>query len=553
MVGRLAHGPQDLPGYNRSHSEDATLVYLDPPFNSNQDYNVLFAERDGSRSAAQIRAFTDTWRWDAEARRQYDELTTGPASRAAQALLALHNFLGPTDMLAYLSMMAPRLIELRRVLKPTGSLYLHCDPTASPYLRFILDSVFGPEHFTNEIVWKRSDPKGHAFSRFPSAHDILLLYSKGDEPTWHTQYMTYDPSYIESHYTGVEAGTGRQFTLSDCTNPNPDRPNLTYEWKGVTKVWRWTKERMQRLDAEGRLVYTKSGAPRYKRYLDEMPGTPVTSVWDDIPFVNSQAKERLGYPTQKPEALLERIIAASSNEGDTVLDPFCGCGTTISAAQRLGRRWIGIDITHLAINLIRSRLADAFPSGLDYRVVGEPEDLQGAETLAKSDRYQFQWWALGKIEARAVPEERKKGADSGIDGKLFFREKENGPVKLMVLQVKSGGLKLGEVRDFAHVIERENAQVGVLLTLDEPTREMRAEAGGLGFYKPEYRLDPEADTKYDRYQILTIRELFEGKRPQYPPFRNVTFKAAPVAKVAPKGPKARTKKLSEHVSEGPEE
>jgi len=449
---------------------------------------------------------------------------------------------GESDMLAYLSMMAPRLVELRRVLKPTGSIYLHCDPTASHYLKVLMDAVFGPENLRNEIAWVRSLPHGNARLQFGASHDILLFYGRGPITTWNGSFAPHRQEYLDQFYRFRESD-GRVYRLISCINPNPDRPNLTYEWKGVTRVWKYTHDRMQRMDDEGLLVYSKNGIPQYKGYLDSMKGNPVQDVWTDIPPLMGSAQERLGYPTQKPEALLQRIIEASSNPGDTVLDPFCGCGTTIAAAQKLGRRWVGIDITHLAITLIRSRLADAFPTGLDYRVVGEPADLHGAETLAKSDRYQFQWWALGKIGARPVAEERKKGAGSGIDGKLFFREKENGPVKLMVLQVKSGGLKLGEVRDFAHVIEREKAQVGVLLTLDEPTREMRTEAGGLGFYKPEYRLDP--DAKYDRYQILTIRELFDGRRPQYPPFRNVTFKAAPVAMPVPKGPKARTKKLSE--------
>jgi site-specific DNA-methyltransferase (adenine-specific) len=524
-------------------SASIDLVYLDPPFNSNQDYNVLFSERDGSHSAAQIRAFTDTWRWDAGARHQYDEVTTGPATRTAQALLSLHDFLGENDMLAYLSMMAPRLIELRRVLKDTGSIYLHCDPTASHYLKVLMDSTFGPENLRNEIVWRRSHPKGLAFTRFARNHDVILYYAKDHEHlTWNPQYLKHSEDAKLTQYR-LQDSNGKHYQLTSLLNPNPARPNLTYEFKGVTRVWRWTKERMLEADAHGLIIVPKGGEgiPRFKRYLDDQEGIPVSDFWDDIGVVSGD--ERLGYPTQKPEALLARIVEASSKPGDTVLDPFCGCGTTISTAQWLQRRWVGIDITHLAITLIRSRLADAFPKGLDYRVVGKPADLQGAETLAKSDRYQFQWWALGVIGAGPAQEERRKGADSGIDGKLLFREKENGSVKIMVIQVKSGGLKLGEVRDFGRVIEREKAQVGVLLTLDEPTRDMRAEAATLGYYKPEYRLDP--DAKFDRYQILTIRELLGGKRPQYPPFRNVTFKAAQLAKPAPKLSRARTKRLSE--------
>jgi hypothetical protein len=300
---------------------------------------------------------------------------------------------------------------------------------------------------------------------------------------------------------------------------------------------------MEELIREGRVIQTTPGAvPQYKRYLDEMPGVPLQDLWTDLGVVAAQAAERLGYPTQKPEALLERVIRTSSNPGDTVLDPFCGCGTTVAAAQKLGRRWVGIDITHLAITLIKSRLDDAYGDRVSYVVVGEPADVAGADALAKQDRYQFQWWALGKIGARPVAEERKKGADTGIDGKLFFREKQGGTVKTIVIQVKSGGLKLSEVRDFGRVIEREKAQIGVLLTLDEPTRDMLTEAASMGYYKPEYQLSP--DYKFERYQILSIRQLFEGVKPQFPPFRNVTFKAAPEAPVVKAKPRHRMTRLS---------
>jgi DNA modification methylase len=520
-------------------SESVDLVYLDPPFNSNQDYNVLFGEQDGSRSAAQIQAFSDTWRWDVAARRTFDE-TVEKGGKAAEALTAFRSLVGESDMLAYLSMMAPRLAELRRVLRSTGTIYLHCDPTASHYLKILMDSVFGPQNFRNEIVWERSHPKGLAFTRFARNHDTILAYAKDSaEVRWNPQYLPYSEEALRDQYR-MEDSDGRKFQLTSLLNPNPDRPNLTYEFKGVTRVWRWTRERMQAEDAKGRIIVPREGkgVPRYKRYLDEQEGVPVSDFWGDLGIVSGD--ERLGYPTQKPEVLLDRIIEASSKEGDTVLDPFCGCGTTIASAQRLGRRWIGIDVTHLAITLIRSRLADSYGERVSYKVEGEPADLAGAEALSKLDRYQFQWWALGKIGARPVAEERKKGADSGIDGKLFFREKENGAIKTLVIQVKSGTLKLGEVRDFGRVIEREKAQIGVLLTLDEPTREMRTEAASMGFYKPEYRLSPE--DKFDRYQIISIRQLFDGAKPQFPPFRNVTFKPAPEA--ARTKPKGRIKKLS---------
>lgn len=501
------------------------LIYLDPPFKSDQDYNVLFREHTGVRSAAQIKAFEDTWQWDRAAAAAYHEIVEHGPERVSKAMQAFRTMLGDSDMLAYLSMMAPRLVELRRVLKPTGSIYLHCDPTASHYLKMLMDAVFGPVNFRNEIIWRRSDPKGHAFSRYPTAHDVLLYFAKADRAVWHTQFKSYDLDYLDSHYSYVEEATGRRYTLSDCTNPNKNRPNLTYDWNGIVKVWRWTNERMQHYHNEGRLVYTRSGMPRYKRYLDEMPGAAVTTVWDDIPFINSQAREHLGYPTQKPEAILERIIKASSNEGDLVLDPFCGCGTAIAVAQRLHRRWVGIDITHLAISLIKHRLHSAFGDAVSYDLIGEPVSLPDAEALAKQDPYQFQWWALGLVGAR--PAEQKKGADKGVDGRLYFHDDESGQTKQIILSVKSGHVSSKDVRDLGHVRSREGADIGVLITLQEPTPPMRSEAAGAGFY-PSPALE---SVPFPRLQILTIAELLAGKGIAYPRHRvRVTFKRAPKAK-----------------------
>jgi DNA modification methylase len=440
----------------------------------------------------------------------------------------MRGFLGDNDMMAYLAMMAIRLIELHRVLKATGSLYLHCDPTASHYLKILMDGVFGPQSFRNEIIWRRADPKGHAFTRYPSTHDVLLYCAKGDNPVWHTQHRGYSESYLASHYSNVEEETGRRYTLSDCTNPNPNRPNLTYEWQGITRVWRWTPEKMRQLHDDGRLVYTKSGMPRYKRYLDEMPGRVVTTLWDDIPFINSQAAERLGYPTQKPEALLERIIEASSNPGATVLDPFCGCGTAVATAQKLGRRWIGIDITHLAVNLIKHRLHDAFGDSIEgtYQVVGEPASLSGAEELAATDAYQFQWWALGLVKAR--PAEGKKGADRGIDGRLYFHDDKSGKTKQVIFSVKAGKTGPQHVRDLRGVIEREagsGAVIGVLISMQEPTQPMRTEAASAGFYESPF------GTRHPRLQLLTVADLLDGKRVDYPRSdADQTFKRAPKAK-----------------------
>jgi site-specific DNA-methyltransferase (adenine-specific) len=503
----------------RRHIKDETvdLVYLDPPFKSDQNYNVLFAAKDGTESAAQIQAFEDTWHWDEAAARQFDE-TVEAGGSVADVMLAFRQFLGTNDMLAYLAMMAPRLVELRRVMKPTASIYLHCDPTASHYLKLLMDAVFGPERFRNEIVWRRSHPKGHAFTRFATSHDVILAYAKGGGAvTWHPIYV---PNPRAEEQYGLVDTSGRRYQLTSLLNPNPDRPNLTYEFKGVTKVWRWTRERMEEADRQGLIVVPKAGKgiPRFKRYLDEQEGIPVGDFWDDIPIASGA--ERLGYPTQKPETLLERIIAASSNEGDVVLDPFCGCGTTIAAAQKLNRRWIGIDVTHLAIGLIKSRLTTAYGTDAKYDVIGEPTTVEGAERLAQDDPYQFQHWALGLVGARAA--ELKKGADKGIDGRLFFKYGPDDKHKQIVISVKAGALHATYVRDLRGVLEREQAEAGVLISFEEPTRKMREEAASAGFFESPWG-------KHPRLQLLTIAELLAGKGIDYPQITgaNQTYKAAP--------------------------
>jgi DNA modification methylase len=513
----------------RQHVKDESvdLVYLDPPFNSNQDYNVLFAERDGSRAAAQIKAFVDTWRWDEGAARAYQE-TVEAGGRVSQALQAFRTFLGESDMLAYLAMMAPRLVELRRVMKPTASIYLHCDPTASHYLKMLMDSVFGPENFIAEITWKRTNVHSDA-KRWSPVADVILQFGRTQNVTWKPSYQAYDEEYLRVKYRYVD-DDGRRYQLDNMTSPKP-RPNMTYEWRGFPSPplgWRYERATMERLHKEGRIWYPadKGKRPRLKRYLDEMKGTILGNVWTDIDPINSQAQERLGYPTQKPVALLERILSASSNPGDVVLDPFCGCGTTIDAAQKLGRQWIGIDVTHLAINLIKTRLRDSYGEDIakTYTVVGEPTTAEGAEDLAQSDPYQFQWWALGLVGARPV--EQKKGADKGIDGRIFFHDEQGGPTRQIVLSVKAGGLHATYVRDLAGVIGREHAEIGVLLSLEEPTKPMRKEAASAGFYSSPWGQHP-------RIQLLTVGELLAGKRIDCPPLRQTgrTFKKAPRADI----------------------
>lgn len=507
--------------------ESVDLVYLDPPFNSDANYNVLFAEKDGTQAAGQIQVFEDTWRWDESAARQFAE-TVEQGGRVADVLLAFERFLSHSDMLAYLVMMAPRLVELRRVLRDTGSIWLHCDPTASHYLKLLLDAVFGPQNFRTEVIWKRTSAHSDARRRFGDQHDVLLHFAKGPNSTFNTLYQPYSDSYLRSHYSNVDE-KGRRYTTRDLRSPHP-RPNLTYDYKGYkphANGWSVSLEKMKELDAAGLLYFpeSKAGRIRVKRFLDEMPGMSVGSVWDDISPINSQAQERLGYPTQKPEALLERIIAASCNEGDTVLDPFCGCGTTIAAAQKMQRRWIGIDITHLAISLIKVRLRDAFGDMARYQVIGEPTTAEDAAALAGSDKYQFQWWALGLVGAR--PTDQKKGADKGIDGRLYFHDGEN--ARQIIFSVKGGKLKATDVRDLRGVLDREKAEIGVLLSFEPPTKQMRTEAASAGFYKSRWGNHP-------RLQLLTVAELLDGKGIDRPPVTgsNVTYKQAPrsIKKVA---------------------
>jgi len=532
--------------------ESVQLVYLDPPFKSNQAYNVLFAEKNGSQSAAQIMAFEDTWHWDSVASSAYQEVVTS-GGRVAEAMEAFKRFLGQSDMMAYLSMMAPRLIELRRVLKPTGSIYLHCDSTASHYLKILMDSIFGPENFLNDIVWKRATTvKGNIGqgSRFFGPNtDNILFYRKTERNTFNGLFKEYSEDYVEQFFRYVEPGTGRRYRLISMTGPGgAAKGNPQFEVMGITRYWRYSKESMAELIKQGLVVQTSPGAvPQRKQYLDEGKGVAVQSLWDDIPPLQSQAKERLGYPTQKPETLLERIIRASSNEGDLVLDPFCGCGTTISVAQRLNRRWIGIDITHLAITLMKVRLKDAFGDSVVYSVIGEPRDLAGAINLAKKDKdmHQFQWWALSLVGAR--PAELKKGADKGIDGKLRFFV-EPGKAEQVIFSVKGGHVTVAHVRELAHVVAKEKAAIGVLISLEEPTGPMRAEAADAGFYISKELGNP----KYQKIQLLTIEQLLSGKKVDCPASvyhreANPTFKKAPKAKREPKQ-KEKQSKLSEHSS-----
>jgi len=530
--------------------ESVDLVYLDPPFNSNANYNVLFAAQDGSRSAAQIKAFGDTWQWDRVAAAAYEDVVER-GGEVSRAMRAFRTVLGESNMLAYLAMMAPRLVQLHRALKPTGSLYLHCDPTASHYLKLLLDAVFGPQNFRNDIIWKRKAGRGEtnaAAIRFGVTADNLLFYSKSKKAPFNRQYRESNPAYIAAKFTHDD-GDGRRYRRDNLTSPS-HRRNLVYEYKGYSpppKGWAVSRERMEEMEAEGRLYFPpdKSRRIQRKRYLDELKGETVDSLWDDIPPINSQAAERLGYPTQKPEALLERIIEASTNPGDVVLDPFCGCGTAVAVAERLDRRWVGIDITYLATNLIKSRLVQAFGENVDFSVTGEPTTAEDAAKLAKEDPYQFEAWALGLVGARTT--EKKKGTDWGVDGRLIFHEKVGGKTREVIISVKAGRVSVRDVRDLRGVVERENAEIGLLITMNEPTQPMRTEAAAADFYHSGSE-GVGSWGKHPRIQLLTVTELLEGNRIDMPPLSgNLTFRRAP--RVERRRPLARP--LFWNVSEPP--
>ena len=533
MTNRLFYGDNLEILRSREHFPDACvdLIYLDPPFNSNRNYNVLFKSESGADSEAQIRAFDDTWHWGPTAEATYEELVLHAPNKVATAIEALLNLIERNQMMAYLVMMTARLVELHRVLKPTGSLYLHCDPTASHYLKLILDTIFGGQNFRNEIVWKRTSAHNDA-KRFGKIHDVLFYYSKDARHVFFEPvYVEYSDKYLRSEFQ--QDDHGRYYKLEDLTAPYRGGEGGRFIFHGrqpgPTRMWSKNENAMEELWQEGRIKVGKDGKPLLrglKVFLDEKKGMPVQDWWDDILRVGNTAKERLGYPTQKPEALLERIIRASSNEGDVVLDPFCGCGTAIAAAHKLGRKWIGIDITHLSIALQKYRLQDMFElkSGVDYEVIGEPATVDAARELARDSdnegRYQFEWWALSLVGAKPVggqagSKKGKKGADAGIDGIInFFDEDETGkktPQKVVV-QVKSGAVKVGDIRDLNGVVEREGAAIGVFITLENPTQPMVKEALAAGVYEsPAWR------KTYRRAQILTIGDLFGGAGVDMPP------------------------------------
>jgi DNA modification methylase len=528
-------------------SESIDLVYLDPPFNSNANYNVLFRSRSGAQSRAQIEAFEDTWHWNESAETAFEDVMRSGNTNAAEMLRAMRSFLGENDMMAYIAMMCVRIIELHRVLKSTGSLYLHCDPTASAYLKILMDAVFGPERYLNEIIWRRTGSHNPRRS-FGPVHDVIHVYTKSRDYYFNIVRRPYMKGHVESRYTRQSDGR-LKFTSGGnvLTGAGVSEGASGMAWRGfnpTAKKRHWAipgfyeefmppeylalnaVEKLETLYQSDLVEIQEDVAwPIMVRFLDERDGVPLTDVWayqpytngtvwgttagidEDVAWLGPTDPDRLGYPTQKPLGLLERIIQTSSTEGAVVLDPFCGCGTTVHAAQKLGRPWVGIDITHLAIGLIERRLKDAFP-GISFEVHGTPKDIDGARDLAQRDKYQFQWWAVSMIDAQPYAG-KKKGADGGIDGLIYFRSIDK-TTERAIVSVKGGGnVGVPMIRDLKGVMDREKAPIGIFLTLSPPTRPMEAEAASAGYYE-------QGNKQYPRLQIITIEQALAGLKPAIP-------------------------------------
>ena len=540
MTNRLFYG--DNLEALRAHIKDESidLIYLDPPFNSNANYNILFKSPTGRDSDAQIEAFEDTWHWNDTAEQACDDVMKSGHTQAFELLRAMRSILGENDMMAYLAMMAVRLIELHRVLKPTGSLYLHCDPTASHYLKLLLDGVFGSMNYRNEITWKRTSRHNSA-KRWGAVHDTIFYYVRSNTAHWNGDFESYDEKYLDRFYR-FNDDKGR-FQLGDLTGAGIRHGDSGKAWCGYdpTSAGRhWAiptaairraglnsdfetlslQAKLDRLDAIGLIYWPPKGkVPRFKRYLEHNRGSAIQDVITDIGPLASQTQERLGYPTQKPLALLERIITASSNPGDVVLDPFCGCGTAVHAAEKLNRQWIGMDITHLAISLIEKRMKDAF-LGIEFAVEGRPQDLDAAFDLAERDKYQFQWWAVSMVNALPYGG-KKKGADGGVDGLIYFKPDGKRSEKAIV-SVKGGKtVSVSMIRDLHSAMERDKAIFGIFITLAKPSKVMTKEAAAVGIWESKY-----LGSKHPRLQILTIAELFQGKKPDIPWVDSSVLKSA---------------------------
>jgi len=430
------------------------------------------------------------------------------------------------ELLAYLIYMVRRLLEMKSILKPTGSIYLHCDPTASHYVKVMMDGIFGHNNFRSEIIWKRTSSHNSA-RRWGPVHDVVLFYSKSEAYTWNRVSQPYDDAYIDAFYRHRDEN-GR-YQLDNLTGAGVRSGDSGKPWRDVnpTDTGRhWAvppvpgvgekalktmsvQERLDLLNEKGLVYWPKKGAiPRFKRYLNRDLGVAAQDVISDIDPISTHAKERLGYPTQKPTALLERIIKASSNPGDVVFDPFCGCGTTIYAAESTGRQWIGCDIAILSIRLVTQVLESKYrlTKGTDFEVDGVPVSVEQAEELFKRDPFQFQHWIVEKVGGFPT---RKLVGDLGVDGRVYFETKDG--LRDMVLSVKGGGIKPSDIRDLRGVLEREtDTVIAGLLSLHEATKTMREEAAKAGTYSY-------SGVSYDRIQLLTVKQILEDKRSFHTP------------------------------------
>lgn len=501
-------------------SESVDLVYLDPPFNSNRNYNVLFGRNQthSADDAAQIQAFGDTWVWTPTTEQQYlDLIQGGLPNRTADALSAFRTLLGENDAMAYLVNMAPRLVELHRVLKSTGSLYLHCDPTMSHYLKVLLDAIFGAQHFRNEIIWKRTSAHSSA-KKYGPIHDVVLYFGKSANVTWNGSRTQYTEEYLNKYYK-FDDGDGRLYWRADLCAAGVRNGRSGLPWRGFDPSakgmhWKYTIDKLDELDEEGRIYFPSGGSgwPQYKRYREELPGKAVGDIWDDIDKINPVGSERLGYPTQKPVALLERILEASSNEGDVVLDPFCGCGTTVDAAQKFNRKWLGIDVTYIAVDLIRKRLRHTYGEDVEgtYDVLGIPRDRAGAFALFSQSPFDFERWAVSLVNAQ--PNEKQVG-DKGIDGVARFPLDNKGNMGRILVSVK-GGKTVGPqfVRDLLGTVETQKAEMGILILMAEPTRGITDAVNHAGTYTLTVN-----NQKFPKIQVVTVNQLLQGERPTMPP------------------------------------
>jgi site-specific DNA-methyltransferase (adenine-specific) len=513
MVNKLYYGDnlEVLRKYIKDESID--LCYIDPPFNSKRNYNQIYNNL-GKEDQAQAQAFVDTWTWDNHANEALEEIQSNYqgkfTSQTIDLIDGLTKVLGKGSLLAYLVSMTLRIVEIHRVLKSTGSFYLHCDPTASHYLKIVLDTVFCSQggDYIAEITWERTS--AHSDSKtFANTTDVIFLYSKRIL-MFNQQFKPYSEEYLKKYYKHQD-GRGR-FLDRDLTAGGLSGGGYNYDWKGIKKLWRCPIETMQKYEEQNKLYYTRNGTPRLKQYLEEMPGVPLTNLWNDIPPINSQASERLGYPTQKLEALLERIIKASSNKGDIILDAYCGCGTTIAVAERLERNWIGIDITYQSISLMLKRLEDSFGKNVLDKIElnGIPKDLESAKALAtKPDdrtRKEFEKWAVLTYSNNRAVINDKKGADKGIDAIAYFQGDKDNREKI-IFQVKSGNVKSGDIRDLQGTMTLQGAALGIFITLKPPSKDMIQTAKSAGIYRGRYM-----SQSVDKIEIVTVQEILEQKK-----------------------------------------